>query len=83
MRRALILFLLAAPTIAAPTLELGQKLARFHQHYDRFMRAFFGCPKGAVSIDECSPNQGTIDYGEFNRAARDAEPLFGLERKKE
>jgi hypothetical protein len=81
MKRALILGLLCLVTAISaetPNLNFAQNLERFHHHYDLFIRAYAGCPKGAAFIEQCKPELGTFDYYEFNHAAREAGPLFGL-----
>ena len=86
IRRALVLGLLClmlAASAETPNLEFERKLARFHEHYNRFMRELLGCAKNDAYIEQCRPSLGTFDMAEFNHAARDAGPLFGLERKKD
>ena len=75
MKRA-ILALFVSAAAASPSADFDQKLAAFHQHYDRFMRAYLGCPKRAASIDDCKPALGTLDYAEFGRARNAARELF-------
>lgn len=75
----LLLFL--APLDAEAPDEFGMKLARFHEHYDKFVRTFLGCPKDAGHVEECKPNLGTFDFREFRFAKEGAMPLFDLERK--
>lgn len=55
-----------------------EKLERFNEHYVKFYRMVHGCPKGAAFIEQCKPELGTFDYYEFNHAATEAGPLFGL-----
>jgi len=85
VKRALILGFLCLVMVGSagtsnPSFQ--ENLARFHLHYDKFMRAYEGCPKGAAFIEECKPDLGTFDYGEFNRAAHEARDLFSLEKEK-
>ena len=58
--------------------DLGLRLARFHTHYDPFMRKYFGCPTGAHELTECNPHMSAIDYREFREACRAAVRLFEL-----
>jgi hypothetical protein len=86
MKRALtlgLLCLLVATCAEPPNRDFYAKLARFHHHYNLFMRAYLGCAKDAAYIEQCKPNLGTFDYYEFNHAAREAAPLFGLERPRD
>lgn len=77
MRRCALLVVLFAAA-ARPAPDFGESLARFHLHYNRFMRLYLGCPKGAVEIEQCNPKQGLMDYSEFQRAAKEARTLFNL-----
>jgi hypothetical protein len=80
MRRFLALFLLAIATAwpgGTPD-AFSDRVVKFHQHWDRFLRAYFCCPKGAVSTDQCSPQTGVLDYQEFFAARREAKALFDL-----
>jgi len=84
MRRAAILGFLCLVMVGSagtPNRNFDEKLERFHYHYDLFVRAYLGCPKGAAFVKECRPELGTFDYSEFNHAARDARPLFALEKE--
>lgn len=85
MKRALMVGVLCLATArsAPPNGEFARKLERFHYHYNLFVRAYLGCPKGAVYSEQCKPELGTFDYAEFNHAARDAAPLFDLDRRKD
>jgi hypothetical protein len=85
VKRALILGFLCLVMVGSagtsnPSFEAN--LARFHLHYDKFIRAYEGCPKGAAFIEECKPALGTFDWYEFNHAAKEARPLFSLEKEK-
>lgn len=84
MKRALLIglfVLLSAMSAEAPD-EFGMHLARFHEHYNRFMRAYLGCSTAAVSIDDCKPDLGTFDFREFRHAEEAAAPLFNLQPKR-
>ncbi len=86
MKRTILLGLLCLMTAfsaEAPNRDFLEKLARFHDHYQKFFRAYLGCPKDAAHIEDCKPDLGTFDFYEFNHAATSAGPLFGLERKKD
>lgn len=81
MRRSLILGLLVlagAVHAETPNLSFGDNLWRFHVHYCKFMLAYLGCARDVVSVDQCKPKLATFDWGEFNRAAREARVVFGL-----
>lgn len=64
MRRALILGLLCILTAVAtetPVMDFWEKLARFHDHYNRFMRGYLGCRKNDAYLEQCKPSLGRLD----------------------
>lgn len=82
LRLLIVLALAALPwgqgagyTAAVPR-EFGSRLARFHLHYNRFMRAYYGCPSGASEVEQCRPYEGTMNAREFEQARRAAKELF-------
>jgi hypothetical protein len=84
VKRSLLIGLfviLSAMSAEAPD-EFGLNLARFHEHYNKFMRAYLGCGKAAVSIDDCKPDLGIFDFREFRHAEEAAAPLFNLQPKR-
>jgi hypothetical protein len=54
------------------------RVERFHEHWNKFMRAYMGCPLDAIQISECRPERAQFDYAEFLKAARAARELFEL-----
>lgn len=84
-RRSAVLSLIGAgavePLSAAAADDFPEKVVRFHDHWNRFFRAYLGCPKGATDAQQCNPKLGTFDYDEFNKAAKEARALFSLEPK--
>ena len=85
MKRAFLiasLCMVMVGSASTPNLSFEENLARFHLHYDKFIRAYEGCPKGAAFIEECKPDLGTFDWYEFNHAAHEARDLFSLEKEK-
>lgn len=80
MRRCALLVVIFIAVAWPAGEDFGESLARFHLHYNRFMRLYLGCPKGAVDIEQCDPKQGLMDYTEFQRAAKEARTLFSIEK---
>lgn len=77
MKRLLLLAVVLVSLPASAGIDdLAVRIAAFHQHYNAFIRAFYGCPKSARDIEECDPRNGIIDYGEFQKAAKAAKKLF-------
>lgn len=78
MKRFLIsmLFVLSSP--AQTRSDLTADLAAFHEHYNVFMRDYFGCPKNAVDIAECVPTNAVMNYKEYRASRKAAMKLFGL-----
>lgn len=75
---------LALPYIAravAATPNVDPRIAEFHQHWDKFLRVYLGCPSWATQIRECDLNQGLWDIPEFRKAAKAAKELFDLKGK--
>lgn len=75
-RKALALVPLAA-TAAVPD-AVDERIASFHRHWDKFLRAYLGCPKDATAVDQCDLKQGVWEYPEFLKAAKAAKELFEL-----
>lgn len=84
MKRALAVGLLLSIALcpAAVNPDFQERLLRFHQHYNQFVRIYLGCPKGAVEMAQCHPDQGTLDYAEFLKARTEARKLFDLSQEK-
>jgi hypothetical protein len=56
-------------------------LVRFHQHYQVFFRAYFGCPEWATEIKDCKPVRGVLDAKEGGCLGARAIPLrFHIKR---
>jgi len=72
------LLLLACAHAGTPDDGLDLRLARFHAHYDPFVRKYLGCPPGAREVAQCDPKLGAVDYREFASACREAIKLFAL-----
>jgi hypothetical protein len=83
MRRLLPLFLLAIATAwpaGNPDAQaFAERIGRFHDHWNKFLRTYMGCPKSAVVVEDCDLKAGIFDYAEFNSAGREARALFARE----
>ena len=76
--RMLLLAALLTLTAQPASMDFGERLARFQQHYNRFFREYAGCPRAAVDISECDPRKGIFNRAEFDKAAQEARFLFPL-----
>ena len=77
-----IMLAVIAPAEIQRDTELTDSIFAFQNHWDKFLRAYFGCPKTAASTAECSVNTGVIDYGEWIKARKEAKKLFKFEEEK-
>lgn len=78
MRRLLLLFVCMSASAGEMDL-FSERVIRFHNHWNAFVRSYLGCPKGATSADQCHPKIGIVDYAEFTAASREARILFARE----
>lgn len=69
--------------------EFREKLVKFHQEYDVFLRKYVGCPtreKQALQdrfiAVECDALKGVVDQAAYQKAREAAKELFDLEEKK-
>lgn len=88
--KRLIIVLIALGLSAAPIQdEFRDRLVKFHQSYDVFLRKYVGCPareKQAIRDQfiavECDPLKGELDQAAWSKAREAAKELFDLEEKK-
>lgn len=79
--RALLATLLIVLPLSA-TDELAYKIVDFNGPYQRFARAYFGCPaEGYMEESDCRPALGRMDYKAWERARKEAMRLFDLREK--
>ena len=82
MPRFAVLFFLAASLISPQSnTEISLNLADFHVHYQKFFRAYYGCKPEALTVEECNPTLGQVDYREFQAMRRAAIKLFDIHEK--
>ena len=61
---------------------LGERLLRFNDGWQVFIRGYFGCPQtGTVEWKDCRPALGTVDYRVWRSLTEQAKELWGLEEK--
>lgn len=77
---ALFLTIIAPAQLARDT-AFTSDMVNFHNHWNTFMREYFGCPKDATDVDQCEPHLGVINYGEYNKVRKAAKKLFHLTEK--
>jgi hypothetical protein len=59
--------------------ETGSRIIKFDKPYDRFVRAYFGCPaEGYFEGADCKPSRAETDYATFTKACHAAADLFRL-----
>ena len=57
--------------------ELAARLIKFEIPYNRFLRAYFGCPEtGDIGPEVCSPARRERRYGDWVKACEAAADLF-------
>lgn len=78
MKRLLCIFALTIPLWNQD--NFGHKIVEFEVPYNKFVRAYFGCPpEGETSAETCSPQiKGELDRVSFEKACEKAKDLFGL-----
>lgn len=81
-RRKILFFATAAPLSAAKSNpEAEDQIVSFNEHWGKFFREYFGCPKQARDFEECKPTLGIWDYPEFMKAAKAGRELFDISKK--
>lgn len=81
MKRFLILAIMFAGTPRAARDVIGSdafthRLVNFHHVYSEFFREYFGCPKTALTVEECDPKLGTVDYAAYLKMNQLAAKVF-------
>lgn len=74
--RVLVLALMACASTGRDAVPSASDYDDFNLHWGRFYRAYLGCPPHATDVSQCDPKAGSIDYAEFNAAAKFARRLF-------
>lgn len=74
--------LVPSPASAPTSYELYNKVLKFENSWNIFIRDLYGCPRdGETSPETCKPQQGNINYDEWAKARKAAKELFELEDK--
>ena len=79
MLRRAALFLVLSSVLSSAADELSAfdlRVGDFHLHWDKFLRTYLGCPKGAHEVTDCDRAVGHLDYVEFFAARKAARKLF-------
>jgi hypothetical protein len=58
--------------------DFDGRVLRFQTHWDRFLRAFWGCAATDTSRNDCRAQLSTIDRREYEAARKAAAELFQL-----
>lgn len=74
------LFVVAISLFAQPVFD-GPNLLVFNAHYERLFREYLGCPKVALTTDDCRPSDGVLNAKELKASCEAAKNLFGLQGK--
>jgi hypothetical protein len=90
MKRLLLLLVLSAVSVAAPTQDdFRDKLLVYHLAYDAWLRKFVGCPvreegQGAsAQVVTCNPALGGMDLRLWQKSREAAKTLYGLKERDE
>jgi len=88
LRRLLIVLVSAGLTAAPVHDEFRDKVVKFHQAYDAFLRKYVGCPtrekqimKDQFVAVECDPLKGELDQAAWHKTREAAKELFDLREK--
>jgi hypothetical protein len=77
MRKVILVSALCIPLTSQD--ETGSRIIKFDKPYDRFVRAYFGCPaEGYFEGSDCKPSRAETDYVAFTKACHAAAELFHL-----
>jgi len=82
--RGLMVGALSVRSAGAPTLpeEVYDRILEFEKYWDKFLRGLFGCSGvGEMSLENCKPQMGKVDYGLWNKSRKAAMKLFELGEK--
>lgn len=83
MRTGALIVLFCLTVNSAEVDELGTKLVAFEIPYNRFLRAYFGCPEsGDIGPEVCLAHKREIRRGDWEKARRAAAKLFDLEESR-
>ncbi len=68
----LLLSLFLSVTCGEDQDNFGAQLLDFHTTYNTFFRKYFGCPKAAVTVEECRTSEGVLDYVLYQKVVNKA-----------
>lgn len=75
--RLALLFVLMATAAASPGLsDFDLRVVRFQRHWDRFIRAYWGCKATDTERAMCNSSMSSLNLKEFEAARREATGLF-------
>jgi hypothetical protein len=79
VQQKILLFCFVYVSILSPQDEIGGRIIRFDIPYDKFVRAYFGCPPaGYFESSDCITSRRETDYTSFTKACHAAADLFKL-----
>lgn len=70
--------LLGCACVAGEPDPFAERALAFNHRWNKFFRAYLGCPAVAHDVSQCEPRAGRLDLGEFSAAKREARKLFEL-----
>jgi archaellum biogenesis protein FlaJ (TadC family) len=70
--------LLPFSAIPARAEDFDARVSQFHRHWEKFIRAFWGCRPESTERAQCTAALGAIDRREFGAARKAALSLFDL-----
>ena len=59
--------------------NFDSRVGRFEAHWNRFLRAFWGCAPDDLNRKTCNPALSAIDRKEYEAARKAAAELFDLQ----
>lgn len=80
-RQAVAVMLQASVALAFSRDDFDDRVIRFNNLWNRFIRLHFGCGPDEIKVSECKPFNAVLAYREFSQAAREAQKLFAPEEK--
>ena len=76
--KLVVLLLIAAALFAVQVEEFDARVLKFQRHWDKFLRAQWGCGPAAARRSDCNPTLSMPDLREFRASCEAARSLWDL-----